>query len=506
MSEIISDNIIIDAEISEITDYKEKINLKESFSLKVISYIYLTLATILTIYFGGVHYTPLFIFFLFSFYFLFYLLYFEFESVKSLLSYKQTKLVLFLMLYLILYISCQKYILDSLVHEHPVVNLGNKNFFNYGYILHLLMPIFFLVNFIILRVLAINSYFRKKLKFFLYSIGFLIAVISLSHWFYDNGKLFWFIEPYIIFTSSRARWPFVNANDAGIMMATSFFIYLGLFNKSQKKLNRSIQKSGKAKSLETIFKSKNFEKILSIFYVLLFIFTILLSLLATQSRGAWGATLFCFFIFYLYNLSQNSKKNVNKKRPFSVTRLLKNPFSSTVLINAIYIVGIFFSFVVFMGSRGEELLNSRINYAINNSMTDIRWDFYERSVVFLKDNFWFGIGFRNWNELFKTIKPDYLTLSNPVYLHSDPYQLLIEIGFFGFLPILCVSLYLIYRFIKLCILKTKSNSRTAFSYLLALLTIILASLVEFPFRIPAILFFFTVILALFCESLERDDV
>ena len=35
--------------------------------------------------------------------------------------------------------------------------------------------------------------------------GFLVAMVALSHWFYDNGKLFWYFEPQSVFTSQRAR-------------------------------------------------------------------------------------------------------------------------------------------------------------------------------------------------------------------------------------------------------------------------------------------------------------
>jgi hypothetical protein len=51
----------------------------------------------------------------------------------------------------------------------------------------------------------------EKLILFLILSGALVSVTALSHWFYDTGKLFWMFEPDHVFTSVRARWPFVNS-------------------------------------------------------------------------------------------------------------------------------------------------------------------------------------------------------------------------------------------------------------------------------------------------------
>ena len=88
--------------------------------------------------------------------------------------------------------------------------------------------LFFLGSFLLVRCwIGFSASRANQLRNLLWISALLVCGIALSHWFYDNGKLFWFFEPDYIFLSTRARSPFVNSDHLAHFLLPLSAILLG---------------------------------------------------------------------------------------------------------------------------------------------------------------------------------------------------------------------------------------------------------------------------------------
>ncbi|NDC36747.1 MAG: O-antigen ligase domain-containing protein, partial [Proteobacteria bacterium] len=163
-------------------------------------------------------------------------------------------------------------------------------------------------------------------------------------------------------------------------------------------------------------------------------------------------------------------------------------------------------FLFFMNERGRELLADRIEYGLMHSKDDIRWEMYRDTMPAIGEHFWLGVGLGNWEPYFKhSIDPRLAGLS-PVYLHSDPLQLLAETGLVGTLPLILLFVFgsrLILRRVREL---PRQDAVRLVALLLALWSVLIASCFDFPFRIPAFSLQFSLLLAVICSTMEDVPV
>lgn len=472
--------------------------VKNQNLFKALTFSYLASIFLFFFYFGGFNIVAFHLMLTLSASFLTYLVFFEFDHFKSVIAKKNTKLVIFLLLFFCFYILIQYLLILNKKVEHPIFGEVSKHYFQYGWFYFLKEPLFILTNFLIFSTILTSDYYQKIVTLFIRVLGILIAITALMHWFYDNGKLFWFIEPYIVFISNRARWPFVNSNHCGAILASIFVFQISTFVKKYKHFTSKLNRNRLTKKFNEILIPSNFNKLLNVFYELIFSFIIVLAVLATASRASWAVALLVIFLFTLF-ISAKPKKEKEKRKVFSIKKILKNPFNNKfVKLFLIYFIGIL-SLLIFISGRGEDIVVNRANYALTSSMSDLRFSFYEITKPMLYNNFFFGIGFKNWNEAFKAVKLPEMSQGDPVFLHSDPYQLLVELGFIGLLPLFALAVYFIFLFFKSY---KKARSRKLVTYFVAIIALFSSSLVDFPFRSPAIMIYLMIICTLFINELE----
>lgn len=369
--------------------------------------------------------------------------------------------------------------------------------------------------------------------------GLLVSFTALSHWFYDNGKLFWTFSPNFEGTSSRARWPFVNSNHLGIFLIIPLFIAVGRIQQSWLSLKKSTQelnRRGKLILSDVLTSQESQIHSRSLILMSLTILCFALALVASLSRNANFAAFTCLLLLYLFpgnkvtkpipvkgrdetlNLSVSSSsepssgsrtrrrsnrrhtqdRNFDNKSSLDISAaipFLRFMWRLALVVSAIAI------FSYFLGEKGGALFKSRVEYALLYTQDDMRWQLYSDSVPMLLANLSWGIGLGNWSVLYPRFMAAGLSGMEPGYLHSDLLQTAIEIGALGSILFVISSFYIgiqlykgsIYKISRGSINSAVFSSRAAFFGFLAL---IMSASFEFPFRIPAITAIFAISLAL----------
>jgi O-antigen ligase len=121
----------------------------------------------------------------------------------------------------------------------------------------------------------------------------------------------------------------------------------------------------------------------------------------------------------------------------------------------------------------------------------------------LKAHAWLGVGPGGWLAQFPSVMEKDLSGLNPVYLHSDLLQGLIEFGIVG----LIVPLFLLAIFVWRGV-RALRRARSAERYLvIAVLSGLLGAMVgaglDFPLRMPAIVFALCAYLALGAHTVQK---
>lgn len=334
----------------------------------------------------------------------------------------------------------------------------------------------------------------------------IVSVVALSQWFYDNGKLLWIFPPDYEFISNRARWPFVNSNHLGA------FVLLTIFPTAVLLLERLGRFDMQEMASDSTRRVQN-----ALLGIVGLTFTLLLGILAligSLSRGSWGG--FCLgallltsaYIFFpryqpssfpgmrLYSLRKSRYTETEAVRRGGFFRRSNLKFLAPIFLIV--------AFIFFFRGRSAELFEDRIVYGLLYSLEDIRLQMDSDTIGLVLSNPIFGVGFGNWEPAFFTVASPLLAGLNPEYLHSDPLQLLTECGVLVLLPIGL----LIYGVITS--LRNGSNVQNGRLLILgtsaAIIAFTVGSIVEFSFRIPALLSIWTMMLALLFSSCEDIEV
>jgi O-antigen ligase len=257
------------------------------------------------------------------------------------------------------------------------------------------------------------------------------------------------------------------------------------------------------------FSQKNTQKTLfTTCSLILLTLMMALAIAGSLSRSTWISTsiglvlMACAFSYYFPNKPQElesddfSRKSRKKPVGYYLARL-KTPLllllSCTILL-------------FFLNERGKELVGARIDFAVKNSIDDIRWTMYGDTWRMIGDSPVAGVGLSNWAERYQRYMDQDLSGINPVYLHSEPLQALSELGILGISPLLClVFLLLNSAFGVIKNLREKEKLRLRVLGLsIGALTVCLASFFDFPFRIPALVGMLAIYIGLLCTSIEAD--
>lgn len=357
----------------------------------------------------------------------------------------------------------------------------------------------------------------------LLATGIGVALIGLSHWFYDTGELFWYFTPEHVFTSERARWPFVNSDHLGHFLAPAFFLFVGAATEALRGLfRRPGARRGDLNLSQIAFDTARQREIIRLAFLLVGVVSLMICVLATLSRGAWlSIAITCvFFILGERSISRRTAAAVQPPAPeprhrrhrrhrsgsvnswstFSLSLPASFQFARTVkLLAVLFAAGLCY---LLLSERGVELVQGRIEYGLMYSKQDIRWQLFSDTLPMIARNPLFGVGIAAWSQFYPAFMHPLLAGVNPVYLHSDPLQLLAETGIAGMFFMLLLVAVCFRRLLQAVTTFEAERAYLCLCFGSALLSIALCSVFDFPFRIPAIVFYTAVYLAAFAASLE----
>lgn len=430
----------------------------------------------------------------------------------------------------ICYAIVQYLVFSQITTEHPVLGMIGSQTDPAVLVTGLRELINFLCAFILTRLYVGNSTrSATALTRIIILAGACVSFIALSHWFYDNGSLFWVFEPETVGILNRARWPFVNPNHLGDYMAACALItlgsVLGLFRRLfDHELTRGRRRN---RSVAALIGSEDFHiKVLKPMILSIPLLTMTLALLASQSRGGWlgasiGLVTYAFLSAYGSSrphgedprvISLEQHKRSRRHRHGRSTSALRMDGSWAMLFvegverfaKPLCLLGSTLIVLFFLNSKGRELVAGRLEFGLLSSMEDIRWTYYSNSWNMLLEHPLFGVGLGGWASHYARYSAPQLAGLNPVYLHSDPLQLLIELGIIGVLPMIALAFSTVVIGLK-AIRGTQMTSQRLplISLMSALVALAVSTLPEFPLRIPAISFSLAVWLALFISRSEQ---
>ena len=369
----------------------------------------------------------------------------------------------------------------------------------------------------------------RKLSSFLVGIGFIVSLVALSHWFYDNGRLFWYFEPDNIFVSNRARWPFVNSNSLGQFLLLPIFLSLSkmfqVYRKLFKESGRNSTNGSRAGKRLFVGFSRNSQRYFAVGFIYLCAFlSLTLALLGSISRGAFfgflvGLVGFMFFYYKqkvkkpkLYTAPQakkevphhrnrrlSSRERENQRIRYYTDRV-KEVFSKWIPVFLVALIVL--TLIGFLQGEGSQRLEGRIEYGLISTLEDTRWQMYSDNLSILADKPILGVGLGNWDRVYPEYMNPKLSGMNPGYLHSDPLQTLVELGLlFGGIFILSGCFFL-YKSFNILLSRSNRSKHLAIASFCGLAAVLVASLVDFPFRIPAISLVFILGLSIFCYEVD----
>jgi len=254
--------------------------------------------------------------------------------------------------------------------------------------------------------------------------------------------------------------PFVNRNNAGA------FLSMALFATAASLLPMFIKQSKNTPG-----------KILLTILSILF----LIGVIYTRSRGAMLATFISlFFLFLLCSIY-----------------LIRNKKQSISAICITLVLFSVFSYLIYLYRDNINEFAQRSSF--NDFSSQARVDLYKSAFKMLKQFPWTGIGVAAFPVAIASYQEmDFKAYPN--YLHNDWLELLLGIGYPAGILILLLLVTTIYIFIR-NIRNLSHRKRAIYIPLLcSVLSICIASLVDFHFHIPANSILFFTILAILCSA------
>lgn len=441
------------------------------------------------------------------------------KNIPALMSTAILTLLVLLCMYLLLYGVIHLY----LSQPHPILSSVPALFSAEQYFVSWFgITSAVAVIFITIRLLQCNDISQEFILRAISVSGLIVSLIALSHWFYDNGKLFWIFEPDHIFISERARWPFVSSNNLGHHLILTLYPCLFLLIRGIRTLFRTIDAIATRRpvnALDLINTPGVQIKLLKIVIDLFTLLSISLALLACQSRGSWvgscvGVILFLWFDriihiksapAYEQGLEESLNDRKRKNRSFEGATF----FDTFIFLvrKLSFLTGIVIAFVLlalFLRDRGLDLVTNRAEYGLLASKDDIRWVMYSNTMPMIYEHPLFGVGLGAWNIVIGRYIDPSLARLNPVYLHSDPLQFLAETGIIGCAFVVLAVIILLRSAIRVVFGSPNKDTQFILALLCGILALVISSFFDFPFRIPSISYLISIEVALLCFILDKN--
>ncbi len=433
---------------------------------------------------------------------------------------KYTQKVFGLLIFFLIYSAAQYLFLKTQKVPHPILGMVSGAYNTEAFFRSFKATLFFTASFLLICYYLqraksnINALIARGLWCFA-----LVGAVGLMHWLYDNGKLFWVFAPDFAEPSTRARWPFVSPNNFGHFTLLGVFLCIGVFINQLRAILIAIR--DEPMSVSSYVASSSFQR--SVFRLALFGLGMIVlgsGLLGSLSRGSWlGGSL--GLIFFLVcgtlitevtqpdstpdNLRHLHDYSRRKRHPSRFRRLLQSSFVSSTIRHSrmLVLLASFLLIYMFLSDRGAELLTERLDYGLLSSKYDMRWQLFSDTLQMISDHTFWGVGLGAWASAYPPYMNSLLAGINPIYLHSDPLQLLAEVGAVGFLPMFVLVLITCTHAIRyLRSYVTHEDKVLVLSLSSALFALCVASFLDFPFKIPAISFYVAFLLAILASKLD----
>lgn len=411
------------------------------------------------------------------------------------------------------YVAVQTAYLSFAAAPHPVLGKSDGILRSGALWSGVSMLTFFTAVFFLTRLYVIpDSSFKRKLFNSVLLAGVVVSLIGVSHWFYDNGKLFWIFEPENLFLSDRARWPFVNANHLGHFLLPIFFLFIAKLGDEVELVidyQRRHQKNERQTLSQLAHSSRLQGRLVKTGFAFCFLLAVLLTIVGTLSRGTWfglSVGIVCYYLLSRKRATEAKNDNANQSVPKRRHSRRKTSFSFDAFIEhgrqfarpAILILAAVF-LIFFFSERGTDLVTARIDYGLMYSKDDMRWQLYSDTLPMIRENPFFGVGMGGWRAEYPRFMTHLMSGVDPVYLHSEPLQMLAEFGILGSLILLSLFAYCTKHALRaLRILRSRdpAKARKLTAIICGLMGFFAASFFDFPLRMPSIVFMLGVYLAL----------
>ena len=330
----------------------------------------------------------------------------------------------------------------------------------------------------------------------LIALGTCVAVISLVHWLYDNGKLFFVFSPDYVASQQRARWPFVNSNHLATFLLIPFALSASTIMRYWNELVGFYQTVAHQR-IELLFASRRAQKLM-FRWGASSLATILIgtAILASFSRANWIAAVLIVFGLIIsprYTNTSDKKPKLaivskrSRRRSASMRANWLGPFGKIVARVGVYLT--FAAIILFLlNEQGVELFQSRIEYSLLAAKDDIRWQLYRDSWQLFAQHIFLGLGLGSWHTSFSEVMNPMLSGLDAEFLHSDPLQLVFEIGLIGFVPFALALLGCVYFVAQKVWRVRTSSAATTRAVLIGVIATMFVSSADFPFRMLSIQF------------------
>ncbi|MBX7143240.1 MAG: O-antigen ligase family protein [Oligoflexia bacterium] len=402
------------------------------------------------------------------------------------------------------------------ISEYPLAQIGSLLVNRDGVVNALLLISSFIALFSIgVAYTRVHPSFVRNLINFICLVALTVSLIALGHWYYDNGRLFWYFEPDNVFTSDRARWPFVNSNHLGNFLLPLLMIALGRFTEVAREIFAELTSKRRPmrSALSVLSSGSHFQrKLASLGFYAISALASATAILASLSRASWIGLALAIGAFTLLlwatapkdhgdsqALAQSgsgSRYRIQGRNSHVVLRI-RDWGRPLLAIAAVTLI------LIFLNQRGGELFVDRLDYGLMYTKDDIRWQLYNDSIPMFWSHPLFGRGLAAWASYYPQFMHPLLGGINPVYLHSDPLQMLIELGIVGVLPLLVLILGLS----RAVFSALKSNARPCLLAALfsGMLGMLFGAAFDFPLHIPVIGFYLAIYLTCVCFLLTSSE-
>jgi hypothetical protein len=308
----------------------------------------------------------------------------------------------------------------------------------------LLLPL--LIYLLVRRIVLIHPSSAGLVERYLIGLGCLAAVIALTHNAYDNGRLFWIIEPTDAPVGHRLHWPFANPNHLGAFLLIPFWVAVD-----------SLTDSLAAKT--TVGYRLTASLASAVIVVVLG-----LTIIGTLSRGAILGTSLGAFLFGLRTF-RVGRSTVHSERRIGL---------------ALTSVGALLVFVMTSTDWFSDLV-ARTETGFDRPVADFRLRMLHDSLPLFEQGRLLGLGAEGWAKGFRSLASPELARFTHTYLHCEPLQLLVEFGLPGVLLLgaaLTPAFTAVFRAVR-----TGSCSSPC---LYGLFGVAACAWVDFPLRVPAV--------------------